>query len=135
MAGAELPERIVDFIVRNIRSLEHLEILLLVSGSPARAWTQQAVYRVIKSSEASVLARLKELADQGFLQEEPGEPPQYRFKSSDEELKAVVAELAAVYRERRLRVVEIIYPGTTSGARNFADAFRIRKDPKRRKDG
>jgi hypothetical protein len=47
------------FIAAEMKSLEQLEILLLLSGNPHKFWSASTVYEVIKSSPVSVAARLQ----------------------------------------------------------------------------
>ena len=127
MPNSELPQEIVDFIARYIKSLEHLEVLLLVSGTGGKDWTCSAVYEVIKSNESSIDGRLKDLSRQGLLTQGPGSEPVYRFEPADDKVPGVIETLATIYRERRLRVVEAIYSSSGSQIPGLADAFTLKK--------
>ena len=128
MPGAGLSDQVVDFIARHIKSLEHLEVLLLLSSNSEKTWTPRSVYEVIKSSEASVQERLRELSQQGLLIEISEGEATYRFQPVKPSLKQLVADLSLAYKERRIRVVETIYSAPTERVQSFADAFRLRKD-------
>ena len=60
------------FIAEEMKSLEQLEILLLVSGNPHKWWSAATVYEVVKSNPASVAGRLSELAARGMVRKESG---------------------------------------------------------------
>jgi len=87
-----------------------------------------AVYQVIKSSESSVRDRLDELVSQGLLQRAATGPLTYRFAPTEKATSPLVAELATAYKERRVRIVQLIYSPPTSAAEEFANAFKLRRD-------
>ena len=125
MAESDLTTELQHFIARYILSIEKLEILLLLSGSPEKLWTIDEVFQKIQSSHTSVGQRLKELASEGFLVTE-GE--RYRYQPKTEELAKNTEELRQFYRTRRLKVIEAVFSKSTEQLRKFSDAFRLRKD-------
>jgi hypothetical protein len=128
VAGSSIPEEVQQFLAAHTPSIERLEILLLLSGSPGRRWTQHEVYQTVLSNEKSVEEALDQLCQQGLLAVHGGGPhATYQF-SPPERLKTVIAELARLYKERRVKVVESIYAPPVSEIDEFAKAFRIRKD-------
>lgn len=102
---------LVAFVQRHIRTVEQLEILLLLSKDTSRSWTPSAVYEVTKSNLQSVRQRLKELCQDGILTPDEGREPSYRFDSRNHGLAQLVQELAALYQERPVRVLHLIYSG------------------------
>jgi hypothetical protein len=120
-------EELERFIKEQIRSLEQLEILLLLSSAPDKKWTEQAVYEVIKSSRASVTARLNELVSQKLLSTETAGV--FTFSPESETVKRLVQELAVAYKQRPVRVVELLYSRPPDAVQEFAKAFKLRKDP------
>jgi hypothetical protein len=124
--NGEFQTEIVAFIQRYIRSVEHLEILLLLAREPLRPWTPEAVYEIIKSNHASVQQRLRELCHDELVVVENSTSATYHFRSEDKALAALVADLAIVYKERPIRVLQIIYPGADKG-QGFANAFKFRR--------
>jgi hypothetical protein len=113
-----------------VRSIEQLEILLLLRESPERKWTGDDVYRTVRSSERSVAQTLEELSRRGLLIMNPqASPPDFQFGPQSETLKQTIDRLAHLYAERRVRIVEAIYSERISAVDEFAKAFRLRKDP------
>ena len=121
-------EKLERFIATEIDSLEQLEILLLLSGNPQKWWSATTVYEVIKSSNQSVKDRLNEMADRGLLQKKSEGEVCYQFDSSNEDLREITAELRDAYKERSVKVVQAIYSNPPDAVREFARAFRLRKD-------
>jgi len=123
-----IPESVARFITVHVRSLEQLEILLLLASQPGRAWSVDAVYDVIRSSRSSAAERLGELQLQGLLSVSAGKEPTYRFQPQAPEIAAAVEALAQFYKERRVKIVELIYSQPTDPLQHFADAFKFKKD-------
>lgn len=128
MADDALPPPVRQLISRYIRSVEQLEILLLVQSQPNRAWSAGEVYEVIRSTKASVEGRLRTFTAEGFLVEEKTSPPTYRYAPNDSDLRSAVEATAAVYQARRIRVIEAIFAPEVDPVQSFADAFKLRKD-------
>jgi hypothetical protein len=128
MPQGELPDDVYRFLQEHIRSIEQLEILLLLRDGAQRTWTPADVYQIVQSSERSVTDTLEALCRQGLIQKIEQPRLAYQFQPKDDSLKETVARVAELYSERRVRVVQAIYSDRTSAADEFAKAFRLRKD-------
>ena len=126
---SQIPESVARFIAQNIGSLEQLEILLLISSVPEQEWSIEAVYNIIRSSPQSVAERLEELRQRGLLSGSETKPVAYRFTPRPPEVAQVVEALAHEYKERRVKIVELIYSPRAEPLKTFADAFKFRKEP------
>lgn len=129
MSLSELPRDVQQLLAEQIRSIEQLEILLLLRDNADRRWTASEVYQKVRSSERSVGYTLEELARRGLLARIDQPQTQFQFAPQTEELKAAIDQLARLYSERRVRIVEAIYSAPISAVDEFAKAFRLRKDP------
>ena len=128
MSGDALPAPVKQLLSRHIQSVEQLEVLLLLRSQPQRAWTAVQVFDVIRSSESSIAARLQAFTAHGFLVEEKGPPPAFRFAPKDQSVRAAVDQTAAAYQTWRVRVIEAIFAPEADPVQSFADAFKLRKD-------
>lgn len=128
MSQFELPADVRHLLTEHIRSIEQLEILLLLRDGASRCWTPAEVYQVVQSSERSVENTLASLHKQGLIVTAQGDAA-YRFGPRSRQLEETVSNLAHFYSERRVRVVEAIYAERPSEVDAFAKAFRLRKDP------
>jgi hypothetical protein len=126
VAAEELPHSVREFIGRFIRSVEQLEILLLLQREPARSWTVPEVYDVILSTVSSVEGWLLELVKQGFAEATDTSTPGYRYAALAENA-VQISLVAEAYRHMPVRVIETIYKPARDPAQGFADAFRLRK--------
>lgn len=115
---------VMTFIDRFVRSIEQLEILLLLFAHRERAWTAQAVSDELRGNPASAAGRLDELCADGLLSAS-GDPRAYRYAASGE-IDRAIAGLADAYRDFRLRVIERVFQ-KPDGITEFAAAFRIRR--------
>jgi hypothetical protein len=121
-----LSESVRQLIARHIVSIEQLEILLLLREHGGRPWSPAEVNDRIQSSLASVSDRLADLVRRGLLRMD-GEA--YRY-DAPAETEAIIAELAADYRDRRYSVIDLIFSKRSDKLQLFADAFRVKKgDP------
>ena len=123
-----IPESVARFIAVHVRSLEQLEILLLLASQPERAWSVDAVYDVIRSSRSSATERLDELRLQGLLSVSDEKKGLYRYQPQTPESAAAIGTLAQLYKERRVKIVELIYSQPTDPLQHFAEAFKFKKD-------
>jgi hypothetical protein len=122
-----IPDSVARFLAAHVRSLEQLEILLLLAGQPSKEWSGDEVYDVIRSSQGSVRERLGELRNQGLLLAN-SHGTAFRFAPSSVEIAATVESLAQLYKERRVKIVEMIYAPPAEPLKGFADAFRFKKE-------
>lgn len=127
MSNESLPAAVRDFLVRYIRSVEELEVLLLVRSDPERWWTPAEVYDSVRSSRPSITQRLEAFTAAGFLTKSGNEPSVFRY-TPDEKLGRALDETAAAYRTWRVRVIETIFAGEVDPLKSFADAFKFRKE-------
>jgi hypothetical protein len=123
-----LPSNVRHFLNRFIRSVEQLEILLLVSARGDLAWSVAQVYDVILSSESSVVRWLEELSRAGLLVRGAETPPNFRA-SEDPAVAEQIAGLRHAYKTVPTRLIEAIYKRDVDAVQGFADAFKI-KEPR-----
>lgn len=124
----ELSDELVNFIIETIDSVEQIEVLLLLREFSDRAWTALTVNEVIRSDVSSIARRLDNLVALGLVAKDPD--GKYRFNASTSDYARLVAELATTYRERRTRVIEMIYSKPKRGLHSFSSAFVIKKEPR-----
>lgn len=128
MPPGELPKDVQQLLRNRIRSIEQLEIVLLLREHAERHWTAAETYQEIRSSERSVQEALKILSQKGLLKSHAPTAPTFSYSPESPELGATLDRLAHLYAERRVRIVEAIYSEPVSAVDEFAKAFRIRKD-------
>jgi hypothetical protein len=123
-----IPEPVRHFLVQQVRSVEQLEVLVLLGAAPDREWTAAEVCDQLRSSVRSIEGRLGDLCAQGLLAATDRETGRaYRYAPATEDARRLVEEAASLYKERRLAVINLIYEPPERDAVSFANAFKIKR--------
>jgi len=125
-----LSSSIVQFIEQYVRSVEQLEIILLLGRNPEQEFSVESVYQVIMSTRDSVQGWLDEMVSKNLAVCNSGATPAYHFATANRAQLETVQHLGAAYKAYPVRVIEAIYrprKPQTDPAQDFADAFRLRK--------
>lgn len=125
---SKLDQDLISFLETRVPTVEHLEVLLLVSSSPEHWWTVRAVNDLLRSREESIRSRMKELSEQGLLDKEASEES-YRLKE-DPSLIDLLQRLRNAYKTFRVRVIEMIYAPKRSPITEFSRAFELKRQKK-----
>jgi hypothetical protein len=114
-----------ELITHHFDSIESVEIVLLLRRSPQTFWAAEAVAEHLHVRPELVRAKLEALRKGGILAmgEQTGA---FRYAPADERIGATVDELAAVYTDRRMEVINTIYSANLERLRAFSDAFRVK---------
>ena len=124
MVDDPVPGDLRDFIVRYIDSIAQLEALLLLRANPADEWTPAEVAARLYTSEQDAAEVLARLCDDALAFCNKGI---YRFGCETTELRDLVDRLAEAYSQQLIPVTNMIH-AKPRRIRQFADAFKIRKD-------
>ena len=122
-----IPSEVKDFILRNITSVEEMEVLFFLRDRRDSAWTAHALSAQLRSSLPSIEQRLNDLQSRGLVARGDA-PGAYRYWPKEPALEDLVAKLAQYYAERRISIIELIYTRPSDKLRSFADAFRIKEE-------
>lgn len=125
MPPNELPQRVSRFIADHIPSVERLEILLLLFENRSRRWLLNELEEHIRSSRESVAQNVTALTAARLVTVESGARDTYQYDTGAADADAIVTELAASYRTRRVAVIEQIYAERRDTIRSFSDAFKL----------
>jgi hypothetical protein len=124
MSDGEIPRSIRKFIARHIDSVGQLEALLLLRAGPGEGWTVGRVAGRLYVGEQEVTEMLERLCHDGLLVRTD---EAYRYCCGTEELQHMVDELADLYARQLIPITNMIH-AKSRRIRQFADAFRFRKD-------
>lgn len=124
MTPVEIPEEVLDFIVRRIDTVPHLEALLLYLENPEAVWGSAEIASRVYVSRDTAQKILADLARHGFIAEE-GDG--YRYQPAWDEAQ-LLPRVADVYRKHLVRVAELIHAkAAPSPVHEFARAFKFTK--------
>jgi len=124
MADDHIPGELREFILRYIDSIVQLEALLLLRAHRDMDWDAKQTGARLYASEPEIAEVLARLCADGFL---TCEENFYRYRPQSPEQLAMVDQLAAVYARHLIPVTNMIH-GKPRRIREFADAFKFRKD-------
>jgi hypothetical protein len=121
-----IPEPVLDFVRRFIKSVWTLDLLVLVRRQRERSWTPDALAGELRGNRALVQDVLSGLVAAGLLVVEADGA--YRYRPANPELDGIAAEVERHYVERPLALIKAIASAPNEKIQSFADAFRFKKD-------
>ena len=126
----EIPNRqVIDrFIREEIDSVPHLEALLLFWRQQPREWTCEEMSRSLYVSVDVARNVLNSLVHRGLLAESAAGAERYSLVVDSEERQLLLEGLEATYRNDLVRVSNMVHANSSPGLRDFARAFRFKKD-------
>jgi hypothetical protein len=115
-----------QFLRDQIDTVPHLEALLLLWNSRPKPWSIEEMARLFLASEAG-REILGDLARQGLIVTVPGEVGTYHYEP-EEKRDQLVGSVDSTYRRELIRVSRLIHSKPSAAIREFARAFRFKKD-------
>jgi hypothetical protein len=125
MPLTEVPEHVRRFIVEAIDSVPELEALLLLRSHRDRTWSPEDAGARLYVSLPVATHVLSALAARGLLVTDAGA---FRYAPGSADLETVIADLATSYSAHLIAVTRLIHGKPSPSVRQFADAFRLRKE-------
>lgn len=122
----EIPEGLRDFMKKYINSVSLLEVLLMLKRDPSRSWTAQDISNEMRTNPSYAAAQLGELIALKLVIPSTREDA-YCFDAQSPH-SAVIDELEELYSNRRPTIINFIYAPPIDSIRDFANAFKIKKD-------
>jgi hypothetical protein len=123
---AEIDPDVRRYLINSVPSVPYLEAALLLRSDPARTWdgAELAARLYVPAREAGDL--LQALAAAGIAQPAGGVPA---FRYTEEAgLRSLLDRVADTYARHLLVVTDLLHAKHDKRARQFADAFRLKKD-------
>jgi hypothetical protein len=125
--SVEFPPELKRFLDQHIDSLGALETLFLLHRDRERLWDVAEVAKALYISTDMCARQLAHLKRQGFVATaRDGE--RFQFAPANATVDRLIGELAAIYPQRRVTVITLIYSKPQDTVRTFADAFRLRRE-------
>ena len=127
MTDEKFPPELKKFLQDHFDSIELLEVLLFLRQHRDRTHDAVSVSSELRSAPESVAKRLRDLELRKLLVRE-GSTERFRYHPQTEKLERLVSELAEAYREKRFSVINLIFSKPATALKDFADAFKLKKD-------
>lgn len=121
-------QQIERFIRDEIDTVPHLEALLLFWRQKPREWTCEEMSRELYVSADVARNVLASLLGRGLIAARAGTEERFALVLESDERRALLEGLHALYRNELVRVSNMIHANASPGLRDFARAFRFKKD-------
>jgi hypothetical protein len=125
MVSDAIPDDVREFAQKHIDSIAQLEALLLLRREVSVPWNDTTVARRLYIADHDAAEVLLALVARGFLK---SDGKSYHYQCPPE-LDALVGRAADVYARQLIPMTHLIH-NKSNRIREFADAFKIRKEPK-----
>ena len=116
------------FIQENIDSVPQLEALILLWNSRPVGWTTEEMSSRLYVQPEQLNEILRDLIRMQMAREVHSDPPRFAYFSQSEEQNNLMHEVDAAYRRELVRISTMIHSKASSPVREFAKAFRFRKE-------
>jgi hypothetical protein len=125
MDQVEISEEVLDFLVRRIDTVPHLEALLLFLENPDTVWSAADIASRVYVSRDTAQKILVDHARHGFITPEGADG--YRYHQAWDEGR-LMPRVAEIYRKHLVQVSSLIHAkATPSPVHEFARAFKFTK--------
>ena len=116
-----------QFVLEEIDTVPHLEALLLMWNSRPRMWPVQEMAHALYLSPEQTQALLQDLLQRGLLAIS-NDAQQYCYHSHSKEKDDLLCAVDRTYRRELIRISRMIHSKASPAVREFARAFRLKKD-------
>lgn len=117
-----------EFILENIDSVPHLEALMLFWNSRPVGWTCEEMASRLYVPSERVSEIIRDLLRMQLVQELQPSPAKFSYSSRSPEQDDLMHRLEEAYRRDLVRISTMVHSKASSPVREFARAFRLRKD-------
>lgn len=124
-----LPQEIVDFLLKNISSIEQLEILRVLNEKPEKEWEASELGPLVQASAEVVASHVIAMENRGLLTFVDKKTHLCRFGPKPD-LTDMVEQLLQFYQQRPVSMIRLVYDRATIHLRTFSDSFRLKDDKK-----
>ena len=131
MPQHEISPLVLTFLTAHVRNLVEFQLLMLVAQGPDRWWDERAAARELGVTPAAARGALDHLAKHNLLDIRITGDVRYQFRPGTEALRAGAAACADEFRRAPLQMFAVVTRQAPASVRDFADAFRIRRDDDR----
>jgi hypothetical protein len=125
-----IPEELRRFVLTSVPSVPFLEALLLLRASPGQQWTAETLASRLYIKERTAQTLLDELCRAAMAKPCPAPHAHaYCYAPASDTLRERIDSLADLYARHLVDVTHLIHSTLDRKAQQFADAFRLRKEP------
>jgi DNA-binding IclR family transcriptional regulator len=127
-----LSELVISFVTAHLRTVDDLHLLVAMAGAQDRWFDADRVARELGITPSHARTALERLASQNLLEIRVTADIRYQFHPGTPELLAAANGCVEAYRRNPMALWRLASEQLNRrGVRDFADAFRIRRDDDR----
>lgn len=127
MSQDYIPEDVEQFILKYIDSVAQLEALLLLRRDQETLWNVEILAQRLYIGQQETKEILIRLHNDGLIAKR-SKPRSYKFQPGSPELQQMTDRLADIYSRYLIPVTKLIHSKPKSRVREFADAFKLRRE-------
>ena len=126
-----VPPLVEQFTRTHLRSVDGLMVFVTCLDNRERWWDAATMAREVGIAESAAHKALERLARGNLLDIRVTGAVRYRFTPGTAELESQVSDFASAYRKNPVNIMRLVVPSLPGSLRDFADAFRIKRDDDR----
>jgi predicted ArsR family transcriptional regulator len=124
-----IQEEVRRFVVANIDSVVHLEILRILGENPDIEWSAAELAQEVQTPAQTLKTHLTVLHARGLVVLTTKATELFcRYGAGTPELENRMRHLLQVYRERPVTMINLVYAKAKEMLKTFAEAFRLKKE-------
>lgn len=116
------------FILESVDSIPHLEAMILLWNSRPVGWTVEELASRLYVPKEQVAQVIRDLTRLQIAQEQGDAPQKYSYFARSAEQNELMRLVDNAYRRDLVRISTMVHSKASSSVREFARAFRFRKD-------
>lgn len=117
-----------EFLLKNIDSVPHLEALILFWNSRPVRWTCEEMASRLYVPFEKVGDVLRDLVRLQLVSESETSPPRFSYYSRSKEQDDMMLLVDEAYRRDLVRISTMLHEKASPAVRDFARAFRFKKE-------
>jgi predicted ArsR family transcriptional regulator len=121
-------EEVYRFILNQIDSVPQMEALLLLWENRPKQWSENEIAARLYVGVDTVRNIMQELLRRRLVAASTESPKRFWYETRPGDGDSLIEAVAATYRRDLVRVSTFIHTKASSAVRDFADAFKFKKD-------
>ncbi len=116
-----------ELIRLHVKSMDHVEVVVHLSEKQGAGVTEQELRSATRLEPKQLSGALDDLVGAGIVRFD-GAARSWHYNPRSAEDRSAVESLTALYHQRPVTLVKLIYSMPSRAIATFADAFRLRED-------
>ncbi|HXS78394.1 MAG TPA: hypothetical protein VN753_19600 [Terracidiphilus sp.] len=119
---------VYEYILEKIDSVPHLEAIILLWNSRPVGWSSDELASRLYVPAERTSEILQDLIRQQLVQQTAGSPPRFSYLPRNDEQNEWMIRVDTAYRREIVRISTMLHSKASPSVREFARAFRFKKD-------